>query len=166
MPKQQKLFTYDDPLYFHSIFSYIMSSQRYGQMLRCLCCSELGAKGAEKMNKFVGMLTLNFRRIYLPGKELSLDESLLLYRGRLHFRQYIKSKKARYGIKFYILATTDGYVLNIIMYSGKDENTQLGSMGTKLERLVMRLMRPYLLKGTSSWITITIQLPFPRNFWI
>ncbi|XP_062524652.1 piggyBac transposable element-derived protein 4-like isoform X1 [Bombyx mori] len=145
-PKQQKLFTYDDPLYYHPVFSYTMSSRRYEQILRCICCSELDAKGAEKINKFVDLLTLNFRKIYKPDKELSLDESLLLYRGRLHFRQYIKSKKARYGIKFYVLATADGYVLNIIMYSGKDENTQLRGV-TKLERLVMRLMRPFLLKG-------------------
>jgi hypothetical protein len=104
----------------------------------------------QKRKKIIDMLTLHFRKIYLykPDKELSLDESLLLYRGRLHFRQYIKSKKARYGIKFYILATADGYVLNVIMYSGKDENTALpATTGKELERLVMRLMRPYLLQG-------------------
>ncbi|XP_053613881.1 piggyBac transposable element-derived protein 4-like [Plodia interpunctella] len=148
IPKQQKLFTHDDPLYFHPIFPHTMSSRRYEQILRCLCCSELGAKGADKIKKIIDILTMNFRNVYKPEKELSLDESLLLYRGRLYFRQYIKSKKARYGIKFYVLATADGYVLDVIMYSGKDDsNMSTGSECTKLERLVMQLMGPYLLKG-------------------
>lgn len=42
--------------------------------------------------------------IYCPGKELSLDESMVLWRGRLLFRQYIKNKRHKYGIKLYVLA--------------------------------------------------------------
>ncbi|CAG4942393.1 unnamed protein product [Parnassius apollo] len=64
--------------------------------------------------------------------------------GRLAFRQYIKSKKVRYGIKFFELTTSDGYVLNIMMYSGKDTTARTGN---KSEKIVLRLMRPYLLKG-------------------
>lgn len=40
--------------------------------------------------------------IYSPGKELSLDESMVLWRGRLFFRQYILGKRHKYGIKLYI----------------------------------------------------------------
>jgi hypothetical protein len=71
---------------------------------------------------------------------------MLLFRGRLSFRQYIKNKKAKYGIKFYELTTFDGYVLNVIMYAGKDDENE-NNVGKKTEKLVMRLMRPYLLKG-------------------
>lgn len=114
-PEQRRVFSQADPLYFHPIFSYVMSGRRYEQILRCLgtCTSELGEKGENKIMKFIDLLTLNFRIIYNAGEELSLDESLLLFRGRLHFRQYMKSKKARYGIKFYELTTHDGYVLSI-----------------------------------------------------
>lgn len=147
-PKQRNLFSLSDPLYYHPIFSFIMSGRRYEQILRCLYASELEAKGENKVVKFIDMMTLNFRKIYNAGKELSLDESLLLFRGRLHFRQYIKSKKARYGIKFYELTTSDGYVLNMKMYSGKEAPEQnLGENGSKTEKLVLRLMRPYLLHG-------------------
>lgn len=45
---------------------------------------------------------------------------MLLFRGRLSFRQYIKTKKAKYGIKFYVLTTSDGYRLNFKMYQGKN----------------------------------------------
>lgn len=38
----------------------------------------------------------------------------------LIFKQYIKNKKQKYGIKFYELCTPDGFVLNIEIYKGKN----------------------------------------------
>ena len=37
--------------------------------------------------------------VYTPDKDLSLDESMMLWRGRLVFRQYIKTKGHKYGVK-------------------------------------------------------------------
>lgn len=34
-----------------------------------------------------------FTTVYSPGKELSLDEAMLLWRGRLSFRQYLKNNR-------------------------------------------------------------------------
>lgn len=147
-PKQRNVFSLSNPLYYHPIFSYILSGRRYEQILRCICASELDSKGENKIVKFIDMLTVNFRKIYNASENLSLDESLLLFRGRLHFRQYIKSKKARYGIKFFELTTSDGYVLNAKMYSGKETTDHnMGESKSKTEKVVMRLMRPYLLCG-------------------
>lgn len=75
---------------------------------------------------------------------MSLDESLLLFRGRLSFRQYIKNKKARYGIKFFELTTSDGYVLNFEVYQGKSDTD---SSSGKIDSIVKRLMEPYLDHG-------------------
>lgn len=41
---------------------------------------------------------------YYPSKELAIDESLILWKGRLSFRQYLKGKAHQYGIKLYVLA--------------------------------------------------------------
>lgn len=71
---------------------------------------------------------------------------MLLFRGRLSFRQYIKNKKSKYGIKFYELTTSDGFVLNVIMYAGKDQDHER-ARGKQTEKNVMSLMRPYLFKG-------------------
>ena len=38
------------------------------------------------------------KKNYVPDKSLSIDESMMLWRGRLIFRQYIKNKKHKYGI--------------------------------------------------------------------
>ena len=76
---------------------------------------------------------------------LSLDESMMLWRGRLVFRQYIKNKKHKYGIKVFELCTFDGLVLNIEAYSGtKFQDTEnLGQTGA----IVLHLMSPYFGKG-------------------
>ena len=53
--------------------------------------------------------------VYNPGKDLVIDESLVLWRGRLHFRQYIKNKKANLA-KNYM-----NYVNRVQINCGKSE---------------------------------------------
>ena len=57
--------------------------------------------------------------MYSPGKNLSVDESLVSYKGQLKFKQYIKTKRARFGIKLYELATSDGITLDFLIYCSK-----------------------------------------------
>lgn len=98
-----------------------------------------------KVSPLVQVLIKCFKKAYTPSQNLSLDESLLLFRGRLSFRQYIKTKAAKYGIKFYEITTSDGYVLNRIIYQGKDTNAK--DKGGKTAKLVLELMEDYLNKG-------------------
>lgn len=46
-PERRKLFS-NDPLYFHPIFSYVMSGRRFDQILRCLSIAEDNSKGEKK----------------------------------------------------------------------------------------------------------------------
>ena len=43
-----------------------------------------------------------------------VDKSLILFKGRLHFHQYIKTKRARFSIKLYELTTSDGITLDVL----------------------------------------------------
>ena len=56
--------------------------------------------------------------VYSPGKNLSIDESLVLFKGRLKFKQYFKTNCARFGIKLYELCTSDGITLDFLIYCG------------------------------------------------
>lgn len=101
-----------------------MSGRRFEQLLNCFSVECSGLEVCDdgpmrKINPVYTLLIQNFQKAIYPDINLSLDESLLLHRGILGFRQYIKGKKAKYGIKFYELCTPDGYVLNIDMYKGK-----------------------------------------------
>jgi hypothetical protein len=52
---------------------------------------------------------------YYPSRELSIDEFMVLWRGRLRFRQYIKGKRHKFGIKLYVLCEPKGIALKIII---------------------------------------------------
>lgn len=143
-PELRKVFSVD-PLYYHPIFSHFMSGRRYEQILRYLCCYENVAQDKlYKVQPLLDIIIQNFQNAYSPDEHLCLDESLLLFRGRLSFRQYIKNKRARYGIKFFELCAPDGYLFNLEIYKGKSEKIEEES---KVDSLVLRLMSPYLNRG-------------------
>ena len=80
-----------------------------------------------------------------PGKDVVIDETMILWRGRLLFRQYIPGKAHKCGVKLYKLCTVEGYTWNLKVYCGKDERDS----STKLhsENVVMTLMKDLLMTG-------------------
>ena len=44
-----------------------------------------------------------FMSAFKPYKYLCIDESLLLWKGRLSFKQYFPSERNRFGLKLYVL---------------------------------------------------------------
>lgn len=53
----------------------------------------------QKVSELYQMLV----QAYIPKQEKSIDESLIAYKGQLGGKQYIPSKKARFGIKLFQL---------------------------------------------------------------
>ena len=57
--------------------------------------------------------------MYQPAENISIDEGMLLWRGRLRFRVYCPLKPTKYGIKSYILSeSTTGYCYTMKPYCG------------------------------------------------
>nr|CAI5853426.1 unnamed protein product [Callosobruchus analis] len=137
-----------DPFNYHPIFPATMSRRRFEQILRCLNCSnnENNDDNLYKVSWLVKAIVKSSKNMFSPPEALSLDESLLLFRGQLKFRVYIKNKKSKYGIKFYELCSSTGYVLNIEIYKGKS-NRDDARGSTKINSLVLRLLQPFLDKG-------------------
>lgn len=55
----------------------------------------------------------------IPGKNLAIDESMIAFRGRIFFRQYIKSKHHRFGIKAFVLCCgATSYTHRFDIYTG------------------------------------------------
>uniref|UniRef100_A0A2H1VNZ4 SFRICE_040850 n=1 Tax=Spodoptera frugiperda TaxID=7108 RepID=A0A2H1VNZ4_SPOFR len=78
------------------------------------------------------MITRSNKEVLTPGKFLVIDETMVPWRGRLAFRQYIKNKAHKYGIKLYKLCTPEGYTSAIVVYTGKGV-TQPGKLhGTQI----------------------------------
>jgi len=114
-----------------------------------------------KIRPLLEYLTLKFQCSYSPSRDVSIDEQLLLHKGNVFFRQYIPSKRARFGIKFFSLCDNTGYLYNTEVYVGKtnvakeltDQEKAIGKTG----QIVMRLMAPILDKGhrlfVDNWYT-------------
>ncbi|RLU25290.1 hypothetical protein DMN91_003383 [Ooceraea biroi] len=140
------------------IFGRIMSRDRYVFLLRILYFSEITTANSDrlvKIREFCSKLRLSFQNYFSPFRNLCIDESLLLYKGRLSFKQYIPSKRNRFGIKSFILCDCkSGYVLNFIVYAGSDsEVTKINekSLG-KSGEIVISLLESYLGKGHTLFV--------------
>ena len=90
------------------------------------------------------------QKVYYPGQNLSVDESLVLFKGRLHFKQFIRTKRARFGIKLYELCTSSGITFDFLliycgkgMFSNDDSYYDMPSS----ERIPSILIQPFLGKG-------------------
>lgn len=133
---------------YHPIYGQTLSRNRYETILRCLCFYDPfttdKSDRLHKINNVLGPIISNIQTKYYPKECLSLDESMLLWRGRLSFRQYIPSKAHKYGIKFFELCTDDGFILDLIIYKGK--GTVTDSRGVTFG-IVDKLMKNYLGKG-------------------
>ena len=86
---------------------------------------------------------------------LSVDEELVLWKGRLQFTQHISLKRLRFGIKIYCLCESSGYAYRMQRYTWKNNpahEVDTGISGdaehlSKTEKIVVHLMMPLLNKG-------------------
>ena len=108
------------------IFKEIMNRDRFLNLLRFLHFADNRNHNPAdpdndrlyKIREIINMIKQQCREVYSPGKNLSVDESLVLFKGRLSFMQYIKSKRARFGIKLFQLCTSSGIPLDFLVYHG------------------------------------------------
>ena len=102
-----------------------------------------------KIQPFLHMSRKQFRKVYQVGEQLSVDESLNVFKGWLNFKQYIKTKRSRFSIKLYELKTSNGIILDLLVYPGKgmfsgdDRNSDM----LTTEHIPSVLMEPFLGKG-------------------
>lgn len=75
-----------------------------------------------KINLLLDLFYKNIDRIQYPTRVLAIDKSMVLWRDRLVFRQFIDENKHKYGIKTYVLTDSLGFVFKCIIYSGSNDN--------------------------------------------
>ena len=105
-----------------------------------------------KIRSFFKMILEPFSKFFYPFQKVVIDESLILFKGRLVFKQYIPSKRHRFGLKIFVLCDCEtGIVLDMIMYTGTDvdipnvgRTDPLGKSGA----IVKKMMTAYLGKRT------------------
>lgn len=143
-------------------FTDMMTQDRFFALLRHLHFTDnrqhVPGDKLEKIKWVVDYLRNKFNSSLKPFQDLCIDESLLLWRGRLGFRQYIPQKRNRFGMKFFVLCDVEsGFILDFIIYTGKGTDIEIDKELGYSGSVVKKLLEPYLDKGhnlyVDSWYT-------------
>ena len=105
----------------------------------------------DKIKPLLDVLLPRFQELYQPSRNLSIDETMVGFRGRFGSIQYMPQKPTKWGIKAFTLAdAANGYLLNTLVYTGAQTLEHADSTYRTLPqpaRIVMDLMGRYLHKG-------------------
>ncbi|KAL4083936.1 hypothetical protein QTP88_029252 [Uroleucon formosanum] len=132
--------------YKNNVVQKIMSRNRFELILRFLHFSDNEKAPDDRIYKvrdLIDKLIENFQKILEPEEFLAVDETMVPFRGRLIFRQYIPGKAHKYGVKLFKLCGTNGYTYNVQVYAGK---SQVDGKGLGC-RVVLDLSQRYLNAG-------------------
>lgn len=147
-------------LYFHPLMHNInLSYNRYCILLKCWHFTDNEAPRNDddrlyKIKPLVDLIMENGHAIYTPGRVIVVDESMVHFRGRLCFRQYIPSKAHKYGVKIYKLCTIDGFVWEYEIYCGISQRVyDLDLSGSIVARLAENLLDEGTLIITDNFYT-------------
>jgi len=146
-----------DAIYQTDIFPSVLSRDRYMLLLRFLHFADNAAVNVSdsdhdrlwKIRQLTDTICQQCKVIYSLACNLCVDESLLLFKGRLGIKQFSKSKRARFGIKLFELRTKAGILLDLMVYTGRDMNKELITDPELLTsgHITATLIQPYLNKG-------------------
>ena len=101
-----------------------------------------------KIKNFFDALIERFSSVYLPNAHVAVDESLMLWKGRLAMKQYIPIKRARFGLKSYELCESGtGYIWNSSVHTGTSMQLDESDDGLTSSRIVLTLAKKLLGKG-------------------
>ena len=131
-----------------------MSSRRFELIMRFLHLNDSASQPQRgepsfdklyKVRPFMTLVLQNFKDNYIPSQQLSIDESMISYKDRLSFIQYLPKKPHKWGMKAWVLADSlNGYLWGWKLYTGKDGSS--GGPGLA-HRVVMDLADDQRLEG-------------------
>ena len=115
----------------------VMSLKRFQQIWRFFHLNDsnkqvphgqLGYDPLFKVRTLLDLVSPRLESEYNPHEQLSVDEAMIKFKGRLGFKQYMKAKPTKWGIKVFVLSdSTNGYVHRFQVYTGK--NSSLSGSG-------------------------------------
>ena len=130
-------------------FRRVFSRDRFLQIYWMLHVGDLSSTTkCAKVQPFVDKVIPLFQQYLIPSRELSIDEAMIAFRGKVAFRVYIRGKPHPWGIKAYVLSESrSGYLHNIIIYYGKETKIVHIPGLNHTTNVVLTLMAPLANKG-------------------
>jgi len=137
---------------FHTNVGRVMSRNRFEIIMQMI--HFMDNEQADKSNRLYKLgtlvedLTENYNICYIPEESLCIDESVIPFMGRLLFKQYIKNKSHKYGVKIFKLCVPPCYTLAMKVYAGKETDQNI-SVSAKV---VLDLAAEYLNFGRTMYV--------------
>lgn len=126
--------------------SSVMSMRRFLKIMRFLHVNDnekmipRGNAGYDRLFKIRPLLThfsQIFSSVFSPHQQLSIDESMIAFKGRSTLKQYMPLKPIKRGFKVWVICcAVTGYMINFDVYEGKLQVEREMSLG---ETVVMKL---------------------------
>ncbi|XP_061171641.1 piggyBac transposable element-derived protein 4-like [Saccostrea echinata] len=135
-------------------FSEVMTRDRFQLLSKFLHCNDNmtrvprdhpGYDPAHKFRPVLDLVNYTFPKAYDLAKDITVDESMVGFKGRNEIVQYVPAKKShQWGAKLFVLAESDtGYNAAIQLYSGRQQDTSRSAHGLGYD-VIMQLVEPYL----------------------
>lgn len=149
---REELYWSDNPSFrlVGSKFGEVMPRDRFVQIKRYLHFSDDRCNPGDKLHKLrfiIDSCREKFQSEYVPHREISVDEAMIPFKGRLGIKQYMKDKPIKFGIKMWVAADAiSAYCVNFEIYLGKNENVMNRTFGLS-SRVVIGLTKFLERKG-------------------
>ena len=97
-----------------------------------------------KVRPLLNHLSDKFATLYKPSKDVAVDEAMIKFQGRSSLKQYMPMKPIKRGIKVWVLGdSTNGYFSRFDVYTGRQENRQVGLGAHVVKTLTQDLKNKY-----------------------
>lgn len=131
-------------------FRAVMSEKRFHQLYQAIRFDDRRTRHERKQTDNLAPIRGVFEKFverciasYTPGEYCTIDEMLEGFRGRCKFRQYIRSKPDKYGIKIYALVDSRTFfTVNMEIYAGKQPKNSPYELDNSAAAVVERLIKP------------------------
>ena len=135
-----------------NFFKKYNAQNRFRQLLRYLHFADNNQPNAEdrlwKIRNVFSQIISKFSKFYNPKQNLVIDDSYVLFKERLSFKQYIPSKRHRFGLKLFVLCDCKSeIILDIIVYSASEIDIPRDDPCSISGAIVKNLMAKYMNKS-------------------
>lgn len=141
---------------------------RFFSLLSNLRVSDNEPDEEDKLSKLRGMiemLSAAIKRHYYPGADLTIDEAMILFKGRCEMRQHIAKKASPTGFKVWMLVDVESnYVYSFDIYTGKEKNKREDKVTSGVVLKLIEPLHEYCIVGiVLVWMASSHQLNSLRN---
>ncbi|XP_063079932.1 piggyBac transposable element-derived protein 4-like [Engraulis encrasicolus] len=98
-----------------------------------------------KVRPLMDLVKTQCKAIYHPRQHIAVDERMVATKARINLKQYMKNKPTKWGLKFFVLADTNGYTVDFMLYSGKSRMAT--GKGLSFDAVNMLVDKNYLGSG-------------------